>query len=74
MALSNAERLMRLGVSAELAKELADQIAAASGGPVAWSDVTGSQAGVEAAVAAKTEIAALTSGSDAADIVAALKA
>ena len=73
MALSNAERLMRLGVSAELAKELADQIAAAVSA-VAWANITGSQAGVEAAVAAKTEIAALTSGSAAADIVAALKA
>ena len=73
MALSNAERLMRLGVSAELAKELADQIAAAVSA-VAWANVTGSQAGVEAAVAAKTEIAALTSGSNAADIVAALQA
>ena len=73
MALSNAERLMRLGVSADLAKELADQIAAAVSA-VAWANVTGSQAGVEAAVAAKTEIAALTSGSNAADIVAALQA
>lgn len=41
---------------------------------VAWANITGAQAGVEAAVAAKTEIDALTSGSDAADIVAALKA
>lgn len=73
MAFSNAERLMRLGVSAELTKELADQIAAAVSA-VAWANVTGSQAGVEAAVAAKTEIAALTSGSNAADIVAALQA
>lgn len=73
MALSNAERLMRLGVSAELAKELSAQIAEAVSA-VAWANVTGSQAGVEAAVAAKAEIAALTSGSNAADIVAALQA
>lgn len=45
-----------------------------NGPGIPWIALYGQQTGVEAAVAAKTEIAALTSGSDAADIVAALKA
>lgn len=72
--MANVKRLIELGMPTELAKEVAEQIAAAGGGSVAWGDVTGAQAGVEAAVAAKTQVAALTSGSDAADIVAALQA
>lgn len=72
--MADVRRLMALGMPGELAKEIAAQIDAAGGGSVAWGDVTGSQAGVEVAVAAKTEIAALTSGSDAAAIVAALQA
>lgn len=73
--MDNAQKLVQLGMPTQLAAELAAQIAAA-GTPqaVAWAGVTGTQAGVEAAVAAKTEIAALTGSSTAADIVAALKA
>lgn len=74
MALSLAEKLQRVGMPGEQAKLLADAIANAGGGSVDWGDITGAQAGVEAAVAAKTEIASLTSGSDAADVVAALQA
>lgn len=73
--MADVRRLVELGMVPELAKEVAAQIeAAAGGGSVAWGDVTGTQAGVEAAVAAKTEIAALDSESTAADIVAALQA
>lgn len=72
--MTNAERLAELGMPTELAKEVARQIAAASGGTVEWADVEGTQAGVEVAVANKAAIAALTSGSDAAAIVAALQA
>ncbi|MCO5157585.1 MAG: hypothetical protein M9945_12695 [Aquamicrobium sp.] len=74
MALSLAEQLQRVGMPGEQAKLLADAIANAGGGPVAWGNITGAQAGVEVAVAAKAQIAALTSGSDAADVVAALQA
>ena len=80
MAFTKAEALMRLGMPAELEKQLQEWIEGGSG-TVAWGDVTGKPstfpadpATVEAAVAAKTEIAALTSGSSAADIVAALQA
>lgn len=72
--MADVRRLVELGLPPELAKEIAAQIEAAAGSTVAWADVTGSQAGVETAVSAKTEIAALTSGSDAAAIVAALQA
>lgn len=70
----NARRLAELGMSTELAKEVVKQIAAASGGTVEWSDVDGGDDGARAAIATKPEIDALTSASDAADIVAALKA
>lgn len=71
--MTKAEALVHLGMPAELAKQLAAWIESPAAS-VAWANVTGAQAGVEAAVAAKTEIAALTSGSNAADIVAALQA
>lgn len=74
MALSNAQKFINLGMPADLAKVLAEAIESSVVDSIAWANVTGSQAGVEAAVAAKTEIAALTSGSDAAAIVAALQA
>lgn len=63
MALSNAEKLVNLGMPAELAAIVQSMIADA------FTD-----ADAEAAIAAKTEVAALTSGSDAAAIVAALQA
>lgn len=72
--MADVRRLMALGMPGELAKEVAAQIDAVVGGSVAWGDVTGAQAGVEAAVAAKTEIAALDGDSTAAEIVAALQA
>ncbi len=72
--MADARRLIELGMVPELAAEVAAQIAAAAGAAVAWGNVTGTQDGVESAVATKTEIAALTSDSDAADIVAALQA
>ena len=73
MALSNAEKFVNLGMPTQLAVVVA---AAIEAGPssVAWADITGSDAGVSTAVKNKTEIAALTSASTAADIVAALKA
>ena len=71
--MADVRRLVELGMVPELAKEIAAQIDAAVGA-VAWANVTGTQAGVEAAVAAKTEIAALDGSSNAAAIVAALKA
>lgn len=74
MAMTIAAKMISQGMSPELAKIIAAAITEAAGGSVAWADVTGSQAGVEAAVKAKPAIAALTSGSDAAAIVAALQA
>ena len=75
MAYSTTQKMIVLGLSPELAKVIAEAITEASGGgTVAWADVTGTQAGVETAVKTKTQIAALTSGSDAAAIVAALQA
>lgn len=65
MAQSNAQRLINLGFPVEQAKLLAEMIA--GGDPYTDTDA-------EAAIAAKTEIAALTSESTAADIVAALQA
>lgn len=73
MAITN-NQLSETGFTAAQIKALRDLISEATGGSVAWADVTGAQAGVEAAVAAKTEIAALTGSSTAADIVTALKA
>lgn len=64
--MANVKRLIELGMPTELAKEVAAQIDAAAG---EYTD-----ADAVAAVAAKTEVAALTSSSDAADIVAALQA
>ena len=75
MTLANTRKFTELGLAPELAKAVSDAIdAAASGVTVAWGDVTGTQDGVEVAVAAKTEIAALTGSSTAADIVTALQA
>lgn len=41
MALSNTERLVNSGMVPGVAKEVTAQIADASGGSVAWADVTG---------------------------------
>lgn len=71
--MADVRRLVELGMVPELAKEVAAQIDAAVAA-VAWANITGAQAGVEAAVAAKTEIAALTGSSTAANIVTALQA
>jgi hypothetical protein len=68
MALSNAEKLVNLGMPTQLAQAVQDMIAAATTG-LSYSD-----ADAEAAIAAKTEVAALTPSSTAADIVAALQA
>lgn len=57
--MADVRRLVELSMVPPLAKEVAAQIDAASGGSVAWDSITGTQAGVEDAVAAKTEIAAL---------------
>lgn len=65
MAQSNAQRLINLGFPVEQAKLLAEMIA--GGDPYTNTDA-------EAAIATKAEIAALTSESTAADIVAALQA
>lgn len=62
--MTNAEKLAALSMVPELAKEVDSQIAGA----------TPSDADIAAAIAAKTEIAALTPSSTAADIVAALQA
>ena len=79
MGLSLAERLMRVGMPAEQAKLLSEAIGGGFG--VAWGNISGkptefpaSAASVNAAVAAKAEIAALTEDSSAADVVAALQA
>lgn len=74
MAFTNAEKFVALGINPDLAKALSDAILDAVVTTLAWADITGTQAGVEAAVAAKTEIAALTGSSTAADIVTALQA
>lgn len=68
MALSNAEKLVNLGMPTQLAQAVHDMIAAATTG-LSYSD-----ADAEAAIAAKTEIAALSGASTAAQIVTALKA
>lgn len=73
MALSNAEKLVNLGFPTEQAKLLQTMIAEAVAA-VTPADIEGFDAAVEAAVAAKTEIAALTGGSTAANIVTALQA
>lgn len=62
--MADIRRLTALGMSPELATEVASQIEAA----------TPSAAAIVAAVAAKTEIAALDSDSTAAEIVTALQA
>lgn len=41
MAQTKVDRLAALGMAPELAKEVTDQISDASGGSVAWADVTG---------------------------------
>jgi hypothetical protein len=83
MAISNAQKLVNIGLPSELAKVLADIIAAdiaaitpsdITGFDAAVVSATGLDTAVEAAVAAKTEVAALTGGSSAADIVTALQA
>lgn len=63
--MSNTQRLTALGMSTQLAKETATQLANAA---------KSTDAEIAAAIAAKTEIAALTPASTAADIVAALQA
>lgn len=73
MAIADIRKLIGAGVPPETAKVI-DELLTASGASIAWGDVTGTQAGVEAAIKAKTQIAALTGSSTAADIVAALKA
>lgn len=65
--MADVRRLVELGMPAELAKEVATQIAAAGGTP--YTD-----AAARNAIKTKTEVAALTSASDAAAIVAALQA
>lgn len=64
--MANVKRLIELGMPTELAKEVAAQIAAAG---ASYTDTDARDA-----IKTKTEVAALTSGSDAADIVAALQA
>lgn len=64
MAQSDAEKLVNLGVPTQQAKILADMT----------SGQTYTDADAEAAIAAKTDVAALDSDSTAADIVAALQA
>lgn len=70
---TNPRKFYGLGMAPELAANVAEAIDGAAGSPD-WANINGTQAGVEAAVKAKAAIAALTSGSTAADIVAALKA
>lgn len=80
--MSDARKLAELGMSPVLAKELMaiilDNIAGsgdfATAVEAAITNESDVQDAVTAAVAAKTEIAALTSGSNAAAIVAALQA
>lgn len=67
--MADVRRLVELGMVPELAKEVAAQIVAAVS-----ADSPEFAAAVEAAVAAKTEIAALTGSSTAANIVTALQA
>lgn len=70
-----ANKFVQLGMVPALAKAVADAIAeAGQEQAVAWADIDGAQAGVEAAVAAKTEVAALNGSSTAANIVTALQA
>lgn len=64
----DVRRLCELGLAPELAKELAKQIDAAASG-VAYTD-----ADAQNAIKTKTQIAALTGSSTAADIVTALQA
>lgn len=73
MALSNAEKLVNLGFPTQQAVLLQAMIAEAVAA-VTPEDIAGFDAAVEAAVAAKTEIAALTGASTAANIVTALQA
>lgn len=65
--MADVRRLVELGMPTELAKEVASQIAAAGGAP--YTD-----ANARAAIATKSQIAALTELSTTGDIVAALKA
>lgn len=65
--MADVRRLCELGMSTELAKEVAAQIDAAAGTPYTDADAV-------AAVAAKTEVAALDGDSTAAEIVTALQA
>ncbi len=77
MALSNAEKLVNLGFPTEQAKLLQTMIEQAITAAVAAitpADIEGFDEAVEEAVAAKTEIAALTGSSTAANIVTALQA
>lgn len=65
--MTNVDKLVALGMAPELAAAVVAQIAAVSADIPTASEIN-------AAVSAKTQIAALTSGSDAAAIVAALQA
>ena len=65
--MANIKRLVELGMPTELAKEVAAQIDAASG--AAYTDTKARNA-----IKTKTEIAALTGSSTAANIVTALQA
>lgn len=64
MAIEDIRKMMAVGIPAEAAKVVDEVVTTASGGAVAWADVTGAQAGVEAAVAAKTSVAALVALTD----------
>lgn len=65
--MTNVDKLVALGMAPELAAAVVAQITAVS-------DAIPTAAEINDAVSAKTEIAALTSGSNAAAIVAALQA
>jgi hypothetical protein len=73
MALTGVQTLINLGMQPELAKAV-DALITASVGAITPADITGFNAAVETAVSSKTEIAALTGSSTAANIVTALQA
>lgn len=73
MALDGVQTLIVLGMQPELAKAV-EALIAAQVAAITPADITGFDAAVETAVADKTEIAALTGASTAADIVTALQA
>lgn len=74
MAIADIRKMMAVGVPAETAKVI-DELLTSAGASIAWADVIGTQAGVEAAVKAKPAIAALVAATATAEeIVNALKA